>query len=153
MPGYTNSINNSILGLAAFGTPAPSSTAQVTVAPSISTTDVTTAMLVNPIFSSSSATVYGQILAPAFNPPAGGIHSAVYGLSIAPTMLAGTISSAYGLKVSAIAASSCTVTNAYGLLCEFIKSSFLPSLKVSLVRFVFTTFNLLRPSCYSWSSP
>jgi hypothetical protein len=114
MPGYNNALNNTILAIAGFGTATPADTTQVAVTPSINTIGVTTGMLVNPTFA-SSATVYGQIISPAFNPPAAGQHSADYGLSIAPTLGAGTISTAYGVKISGISAVSNTITNATGL--------------------------------------
>jgi len=115
MPGSNNALNNTILDIARFGTTSRVSTSQVAIVPSISAAGVSTGLLVNPIFSASSATVYAQIVAPAFNPPAGGNYNAAFGLSIAPAVGPGRITNAYGLRISSVSAQSNTIANAASL--------------------------------------
>ena len=106
-----------VAGLAGFGTSSPASTSQVSITPSISAT-LTTGLLVNPTYTNTSGTLYGEQITPAFNPPTGDTYTAVYGSYIAPTITpagTGKATTAYGLFVAGPVVSANTTTTAYGI--------------------------------------
>ncbi|MBF8263360.1 MAG: hypothetical protein HW387_1025 [Parachlamydiales bacterium] len=118
MPGINNAINNTIPGIASFGTSSAASTSQAAVTPSISAGSITTGLLINPVFTPSSGTLYGEQINPQFNPPNAGNYASVYGLSIAPTITpvgSGSVTNAYGLSIAGASITSGSVTNAYSL--------------------------------------
>jgi hypothetical protein len=116
--GYNNSINNTILGTAGFGT-TPVTTTQAAVSPSISTGSITTGLLVNPIYSPSSVTsYYGEQITPQFNPDVGNTFAAIYGLSVAPGITpsgGGLVTTAYGLNITGPTVTTGAITSAYSL--------------------------------------
>jgi hypothetical protein len=116
-------------GIAGFGTSTPAGSAQVNIAPAVSGTTTTAALIVNPTYTGTATTYYNQLNTGTFSPPSGSSYTAIYGLSVAqnstgtiatiyggnfaPTIVSGTVTTFYGLNVANT--SSGTVTTAYGL--------------------------------------
>jgi hypothetical protein len=119
MVGYINVINNHFLDIAAIGTNQKTLTAQVAVTPFIgSASPVTSGLLVNPAFSLSSGTFYGEQITPQFNPGVGNTYSSICALSIAPTITpasSGLITNLFGLNITGPVLNSGMITNAYSL--------------------------------------
>jgi hypothetical protein len=72
MAAFNTVINNRFLDIAAIGTTNKTLTAQVAVTPLIGSDSlVTSGLLVNPTYSISSGTFYGEQITPQFNPGVG----------------------------------------------------------------------------------
>jgi hypothetical protein len=83
---------------------------------SIGTT--TTGLVVQPVFTPASGTLYGAQILPNFEPPTGDTYTATYGINIAPTITpagTGTVTTAYGAYVAGPSVVTNTVATAYGL--------------------------------------
>jgi hypothetical protein len=120
MPSFTNALNDTILGIAGFGTATLDLTTQAAITPSISSENITTGLLVNPIYTPSSGTFYGEQINPQYNPQAGNFTSA-YGIHIAPTITptgSGAVTNAYGLSITGSAANLGSIDNAFSLYIE-----------------------------------
>jgi len=120
MPAINNAINNCILGIARFGTTISNPTTQAAITPSISSGNITTGLLINPIYTPSSGTFYGEQINPQFNLQGGNVTSA-YGMYIAPTITptgSGSVINAYGLNIAGPAASLGLIDNAVSLYIE-----------------------------------
>ena len=120
MPFFTNALNDTILGIASFGTATLNPTTQAAITPSISSENITTGLLVNPIYTPSSGTFYGEQINPQYNPQLGNFTSA-YGIHIAPTITptgSGAVTNAYGLSITGPAANLGSISNAFSLYIE-----------------------------------
>ncbi len=77
MTRYTNAINNQFLDIAVLGNLTKTLTAQVAVSPAIEPENsVVSGLLVNPVYSLSSGTLFGEQITPFFNPGAGNTYAA-----------------------------------------------------------------------------
>jgi len=116
---YNTVLNNRFLDIAVLGTTTKTSTAQLAVTPSIGPgSGITSALLVNPAYSLSSGTVFGEQITPQFSPGAGNTHDAVYGLYVGQTITpaySGLITNLIGLGISGPVVNSFTLTNSYSL--------------------------------------
>ncbi|MBS0626539.1 MAG: hypothetical protein JSS32_10865 [Verrucomicrobia bacterium] len=108
-----------VSGITGFGTSSPSSTAQVSISPSIAGASVVSALSLAPIFTPSSGTLSGASITSAFNPSSGNTFSSTSGLHIAPTVAAsgtGTVTTAYGADLSLVLSTgSSPIGTAYSL--------------------------------------
>ena len=124
MTRYTNAINNQFLDIAVLGNLTKTLTAQVAISPAIGPENsVVSGLLVNPVYSLSSGTLFGEQITPFFNPEVGNTYAASYGLLISPTITAtgvGTITNLFGLNIAGPVISANTLTNSYSL---FVSSS------------------------------
>jgi hypothetical protein len=115
-PGTSGPANGlQVYGQVTIGTSFPPA-AYLAVSPAI-VNSFTTGSLINPTYTVTSGTLYGEQITPAFNPPTGDTYTKIYGLYVAPTITpvgTGTVTTAYGAYIAGPVVASNTVTTAYG---------------------------------------